>query len=53
MTKVLAEALKIGDVIMPPSREVQLWMRREMQSKGLQETALHLTIAEIHEAEKT
>lgn len=50
MTKVLAETLKIGDVILPPAREVQLWMRRTLQERGLQESALHLTITAIDEA---
>lgn len=49
MTKVLAETLKIGDVIMPPAREVQLWMRRTLAERGLVESALHLTITEIIE----
>lgn len=49
MAKVLAETLKVGDKIMPPAREVQLWMRRDLQIRGLEESALHLTITEIHE----
>lgn len=50
MQKVRADALKVGDVIMPPPREVQLWMRRTCQERNLPETALHLTITEIREA---
>ncbi len=49
MNKVLAESLKIGDVILPPAREIQLWMRRHLQERGLPESAMHLTITEIHE----
>jgi hypothetical protein len=49
MTKTTAEALKIGDKIMPPAREVQLWMRRACQEKGLPESAMALTIKEIYE----
>ena len=33
MTK--AQDLKIGDVIMPPAREVRLWMRRDLQGRNL------------------
>ena len=49
MTTVLANQLKVGDKIMPPAREVQLWMRRHVQDKGLSESALHLTITRIDE----
>ena len=48
-TKIAAEQLKIGDKIMPPAREVQLWMRRDIQERGLPESALHLTIIEVRE----
>jgi len=48
--KMHAAKLKIGDVIMPPAREVQLWMRRAYQERGLLESALHLTITNIREA---
>ena len=49
MTKVRAEILKIGDQIMPPAREVQLWMRRHLQERDLPESALYLTITSIEE----
>lgn len=49
MTKVIAEKLAIGDKIMPPAREVQLWMRRDLAARNLPESALHLTITNIHE----
>ena len=51
MTKVAAQTLKVGDVILPPAREIQLWMRRRLQENNLPESALHLTITEIHEGE--
>ncbi len=41
--------LKLGDVIMPPAREVKLWMRRELKGRNLPETALYLTITGIEE----
>ena len=49
MAKILAESLKIGDKIMPPAREIQLWMRRHLQELNLPESALTLTITEIRE----
>jgi hypothetical protein len=49
MTNVRAEALKIGDTILPPAREVNLWMRRHCQENNLPESALHLTITDIVE----
>jgi hypothetical protein len=50
MTKLLAERLKVGDRIMPPAREVRLWMRRRLEERKLPEAALHLTITAIEEA---
>lgn len=50
MMKTRAADLKIGDVIMPPPREVRLWMRRACRDRGLPELALALTITEITEA---
>lgn len=47
--KTTVEFLKAGDVIMPPAREVSLWMRREIQARGLPESALHLTVTSIEE----
>jgi len=49
MTKVRADALKVGDVIMPPAREVQLWMRRALAERNLPESALYLTITSVEE----
>lgn len=48
--KRIAEHLKIGDVIMPPPREVQLWMRCDAEKRGLPESALYMTITSIEEA---
>lgn len=47
MTK--AQDLKIGDVIMPPAREVRLWMRRDLQGRNLPESALYLTVSSVQE----
>jgi hypothetical protein len=44
-----AEQIKVGDVILPPARELSLWMRRTMREKGLTEEALYLTVTEIRE----
>jgi hypothetical protein len=41
--------LKIGDKIMPPRREIRLWMRRHAAERNLPESALALTIIEIRE----
>lgn len=49
MTKVIAETLKPGDTILPPPREIQLWMRRHCEERGLAESALHLTVTAIDE----
>jgi hypothetical protein len=49
MTKVLAETLKVGDRVMPPEREVRLWMRRRLTERNLPEAALHLTVTAIDE----
>lgn len=49
MTKIIAQCLAIGDKIMPPPREVQLWMRRDINARNLSESALHLTITAIRE----
>jgi hypothetical protein len=49
MRKIRANGLRVGDVIMPPAREVQLWMRRVLQERNLAETALYLTITDIQE----
>ena len=46
---VTVEQLKVGDLILPPARELQLWMRRHCQELGLSESALHLTIREKYE----
>ena len=47
---ILAETIRIGDVILPPARELSLWMRRTCAEKGLPESALYLTVREIREA---
>lgn len=44
-----AETIRAGDVIMPPERELRLWMRRHVADKGLLETSLHLTVEYIAE----
>jgi len=49
MVKIPAESIKVGDVIMPPARELQLWMRRHVADAGLSEAALHLTVEAVRE----
>jgi hypothetical protein len=47
MTRV--DQLKVGDKIMPPAREVRLWMRRALLERNLPEAALTLTVTNITE----
>lgn len=49
MTKRPVETLKPGDVILPPERELRLWMRRTCEERGLDESALYLTVEEAAE----
>ena len=49
MTRKAAELLKTGDVILPPEREMRLWMRRTVAEMGLTESALNLTVTETYE----
>jgi hypothetical protein len=49
MTKKPAELIEAGDVILPPEREMRLWMRRTVAERGLTETALYLTVTETYE----
>lgn len=48
--KTRAAELKVGDIIMPPAREIQLWMRRTCQERNLPESALHLTVRDVRHA---
>ena len=45
--KVTQSEVKPGDQIMPPARELSLWMRRDCAKKGLPEDALLLHVVEI------
>lgn len=47
MKKVIIENVKVGDLVMPPARELNLWMRRTAIARGLPESALHLTVTGI------
>ena len=49
-THIPANQIKVGDVILPPAREMQLWMVRACRERNLPETALHLTVREVREA---
>lgn len=49
MNKQPIEQVKVGNVILPPERELRLWMRRHAKSQGWPETALHLTVRDIYE----
>lgn len=47
MTNKNVQLIKVGDVVLPPERELRLWMRRTIIEKNLPECALHLTVKEI------
>lgn len=47
----MAERLVVGDVVMPPAREVRLWMVRHAAEKGLSIADLGITLTDIHEGE--
>lgn len=49
MNRKAAELIVVGDVILPPQREVSLWMRRALRERGLADSALHLTVTEVRE----
>lgn len=49
MTKILAKLLKNGDKVMPPARELRLWMKATAKERNLSEDALILTIVDIKE----
>ena len=51
MTKIPISSLKPGDVILPPARELRLWMRRECARRALPESALHLTVVSVSEGQ--
>lgn len=50
MTRIFAADLKTGDVILPPARELSLWMRRRVVEEGLPESALHITVTSVEQA---
>ncbi len=49
--KVPAESLKVGDVVMPPEREMRLWMIRDAAEKGMSPTDLGIMLTDVHEGE--
>lgn len=49
MNRKPAELIKPGDVILPPEREIRLWMRRSINERGLSESALNMTVIETYE----
>lgn len=45
--KVPVSTLKPGDKIMPPEREVRLWMRQHVIDNGLTDAALIMTVVAV------
>ena len=43
------EQLQVGDIILPPARELRLWMHRHCREHGFSDAALHLTIREKYD----
>jgi hypothetical protein len=43
------EQVKVGAIILPPAREISLWMKRHLHEQGLSESALYLTVRDIYE----
>jgi hypothetical protein len=46
---VVASELKVGDVILPPAREMRLWMRRALAEGNRPESDLNITITAIEQ----
>jgi hypothetical protein len=46
---IRASEIRPGDIILPPAREISLWMRRTLQQEGLPESALELTVESVRE----
>ncbi len=47
VVKVVAETLKVNDVILPPAREIRLWMKAELLKRNLPKEALYMTIQDV------
>jgi hypothetical protein len=47
LSKVKYSDVKYGEKVMPPAREVNLWMKRSCAEKGLPLSALLLTVAKV------
>ena len=47
--KIPAGEIKPGDVILPPERELRLWMRERVAEEGLPGDALELTVLDVIE----
>jgi hypothetical protein len=49
--RVRAEDLKVGDIVMPPARELRLWMKRHGAEKGMRPDELGIMLVDIHEGQ--
>jgi hypothetical protein len=49
--KVLVDSLKVGDMVMPPEREMRLWMIRDAAEKGMSPSDLGILLTDVHEGE--
>lgn len=47
--KVPADQLRIGDIVLPPDRELKLWMLRDAAAKGIAPGDLGIMLTEVNE----
>lgn len=48
---VRADTLKEGDIVMPPDRELRLWMIRDAAEKGMSSSDLGIMLTDVHEGQ--
>jgi hypothetical protein len=47
--KVRADSLKVGDIVMPPERELRLWMGKRAAEKGMKPQDLGIMLTSVRE----
>ncbi|HEX8851183.1 MAG TPA: hypothetical protein VF761_16780 [Gemmatimonadaceae bacterium] len=47
IVKRCASTIAVGDQIMPPARELRLWLRRNLAEKGMTEAEAIMTVTEV------
>lgn len=46
---VRADTLKVGDIVMPPDRELRLWMIRDAAERGMTASDLGIMLTDVHD----